>query len=210
MVYPIFGRTILPLFRSFVAEIRGLDKLPKHGGFILAANHIGFIDYFFVASVIVSHLDQKVYFISRPEKWWNYLGKGISSWLGRIEVNPDNKAGCLDEAINILKNQGVVFIYPEGVASKGKELNEGKTGVARLALGSGLPVVPLGIYAPIAYPGFWRSIKSLKDNFKKVKLYFGQPQYFTKPSEITKPILEEVTKKVMKEIAKLSGKHYPY
>jgi len=210
MVYPIARKTILPIFKSFVSEVEGIENLPRSGGFILAPNHIGFIDYFFLASVVIPHLNKKVHFISQKEKWWSTFGKGIDQWLGRIEVNPNDKKGCLDAAAKVLKNNGIVGIYPEGRASKSSELNKGKTGAVRLALFSGKPIVPVGLFAPMGYPNFVQSVSSLKKSYKKVKIYFGQPILFQENGEISKEKLEKITRQLMQEIAKLCNKNYPF
>lgn len=200
----------MPVFKSFVSEIKGLENLPLPGGFILAPNHVGFFDFFFLASVVIPYFNRKVHFISQKEIWWNILGRGMDKWLGRIEVDPENKKGCLEEASQFLKNNGIICIYPEGRASKGHELNKGKTGAVRLALFSNKPIVPVGLYAPLGYPTFDQSIRSLKKSYKKVKIYFGQPIFFKENSEITKERLEAMTKELMLEIAKLCDKSYPF
>jgi len=210
MVYPIFGKTILPIFRSFIREVKGLDNLPKSGGFILAPNHVGFVDYFFLGSVVIPYLNRKVHFISRKEKWWELFGKGVSDWLGRIEVDPFHKQACLDQAAEVLKKGGMVGIYPEGKASKGKRLNKGKSGAIRLSLTSGRPIIPVGIIAPIGYSSLTKSIQSLLTNYGKVKLHFGQPIYYKDTKNVTKKRLVKETRQLMQEIAKLSEKYYPF
>lgn len=210
MVYPIARKTILPVFKSFVSEVKGIDNLPRTGGFILAPNHVGLIDYFFLASVVIPHLNKKVHFISQKEKWWSTFGQGLDQWLGRIEVDPNDKKTCLAAAAKVLENNGIVCIYPEGKASKGSELNQGKTGAVRLAIFSGKPIVPVGLFAPLGYPNFVQSVSSLKKSYKKVKIHFGQPIFYKENGEITKARLEVMTKKLMLQIAKLCDKSYPF
>jgi len=210
MAYLIVRFTLLPFFRFFVSEINGIENLPKSGGFILAPNHIGFIDYFFISSALVARLKKKIHFISQPEPWWIILGKKVSDSLGRIELDPEDRSRCLLEAAKVIKNGGIVCIYPEGRASKGKELNQGKTGTVRLALDINCPIVPIGLYTPIASKSLFKSIVNLLASFRKVKLNIGQPITLTENSDPDKETLDRLTRGVMEQIAILSGKHYSY
>lgn len=106
----------------------------------------------------------------------------------------------------LLNDNKIVVIYPEGNANKGKELLRGKTGVAELSLRSGAPVVPLGI-------------RKAENSFKNI-IKVGKPMYFeeekklvektAKDSEEYYSLLRKITDNIMREISKLSGKPYIY
>jgi len=213
MAHPILRRTFFPFLRAFFRRVEGLENLPKSGPYIITANHIGFIDYFFIASVIIPYTKRKIHFLARKEKWREWLGDGIvkKCW-GAIIIDPENKSKCLEEALDYLINGEIVAIYPEGEASKSHdELFKGKTGVAKLALKSKAPVISIGVLGPIVNTySFMSVVKSLKYFYKKISLKIGQPMIFSNEGEMNEKLLEDVTRKIMKNIASLAGKHYPY
>lgn len=213
MVYPILRSTFFPFLRAFFKQIEGLENLPKNGPYIIAANHIGFIDYFFIASVIIPFTKRKIHFMAKGEKWRDWLGDRIvkKCW-GAIVIDPENKAKCLEEALDYLRQGEICAIYPEGEASKNpNELFKGRSGAARLSLISKAPVVPVGLEGPLvstcSFIDFFRNIFHF---YKKISMKIGQPLTFYSDGPINEKLLEEATRAIMKEIASLSGKNYPY
>lgn len=209
--FSIFARNLLgPVVKRFcIEEVRGKENIPQDTNFILAPNHQSYFDHFFVPFPIKEKLE-KVHFIGKLESKWQTLQWG---WFYRLaETIPINrktadKRKVLDKAIEVLKRGGIIIIYPEGKRNKKKELLPGKTGVAELALKSGLPVIPLGLI-----------YKDNKPPRLPVRLNIGQPLYFRKCenrqnfTEAHKEDLcaryREITDKIMREIAKLSEKSY--
>ena len=99
-------------------------------------------------------------------------------------------------------------IFPEGHRSYEHKLREGKTGVAKLALASHVPVIPVGIRGSSKI--LPRDSYFLK--FKRCEVNIGKPLYFEKyyKQQNNKKALKIVTHKIMKEISKLSNYSYPY
>lgn len=210
MAYPILRRTIFAFLRTFFGEIDGLENLPKIGPYIIASNHVGLIDYFFIASAIIPHTKRKIHFLSKREKWRDYLGDFIvKKWWGCIVIDPNNKEQSIIEAIDNLKKGEIVGIFPEGEANKGKELFQGKIGVAKLAIRSGALVVPVGFLGPLGSKSFITTIKNIIHSYKKVSIKIGKPMTFQR-QEINEQSLDEVTREIMKNIASLCGKTYLY
>lgn len=215
MAYPISRHTFFPLLRTFFGEINGLENLPKNGPYIIAANHVGNIDYFFIAAAIILFTKRKIHFIARREAWRDFLGDFIvKKWWGCIVIDPQNTEKCLEETENYLKRGRICAIFPEGGPSKhSKELFKGKTGLAKLALKTGIPVIPVGFWGPIGGPRrLIDFFKNLHDFYGKVYIQIGQPMTFLqiKNLEINKELLEQITREIMLEVAKLSGQIYPY
>ena len=100
----------------------------------------------------------------------------------------------LKKSLNILKNNNIVLLFPEGtrngIAKNGKIQN----GAALMTLKSGVPILPVGIQGGYKL-------------FSKVKINYGKPMYFDeyKDKEITKQVLEEVSNKIMNEIVRLTN-----
>lgn len=216
MLYPILSKTLLPLLLRRVKHLEGLENLPKNRPFIFCANHLGYLEGIFIKAVMIRHVHRNVYFIAK-EIYWRFFKKFIGQkateeWLGmipRLNVEP---AGSLAVAGEYLKKGAIIGIFPEGTRNFDPQfLLKGKTGAVRLALKARVPVVPMGYYGPVTRRkrqgiiGFFHSRE-------KIKIIIGQPIYFDEyyNKEITKELLDELTKKIMLEISKLCGKTYPY
>lgn len=214
MDYPIIRRTFFLILRNFFGKIEGLENLPKNCPYIIAANHVGNIDYFFIASAIIPYTKKKIHFIAKREKWRDILGDFIvKKWLGCIVTDPDHKEKVIDEALDYLRRGKICAIFPEGKASGNNiELLQGKTGVAKLALKSKLPVVPVGFFGPTSKESFVKSIKHLISSSGKVYIRIGQPITFnfSNNEEISQRLEGDITREIMKKIASLCDKVYPY
>ena len=105
-------------------------------------------------------------------------------------------------------NKKIIVIYPEGTRTLTGKLNQGRTGIARLALSAKVPVLPIGVIGTfqILPKGKW--IPKLK----RAELNIGKFLYFDKyyEKENNKKTLRLVTDIIMKEIAKLSKQKYNY
>lgn len=211
--YPVFRRLFFPIVRLFIREIKGIKNLPQRGPYIVAANHTSAMDGFFLATIIIPRIKKKVHFFSRYSKYGSSLGNWIARrWAGCILVDPDNKAESVKDGIRFLKKEKVVAIFPEGHSHKENYLKKGKTGVARLALETKAPVIPVGISSNMAT----KSEKAFYETFflmsDRMSIVIGKPIYFSEhnPGEITKESVEKVTRKIMKKIEELSRLPYNY
>jgi 1-acyl-sn-glycerol-3-phosphate acyltransferase len=83
-------------------------------------------------------------------------------------------------AHSILDHGGCVLIYAEGGRSRSGELGEARPGVGRLALESGVPVVPVAIHGSKGVRS-WRRLR-----FPKITIQYGEPIRFDQVAEPTK------------------------
>jgi len=145
-------------------HIEGLENIPKQGPAIVAFNHIAYLDPLCIG-YIVAKSGRKPRFLAKAEL---YQDKRIA-WLlrgaGQIEVKRGTRSApvALDQALAALEMGEVVVIFPEGTVTTDPDLQAGpvKTGVARLALKAGVPVVPCAIWGtanvwPKGYAHNWR------------------------------------------------------
>jgi len=173
------------------------DKIPVEGPLIIAANHLSHIDPAFIMTAVkrpVSYLSKKEHFDSR-------LRRLVFKQVGVIPV--DREAGGaegLEEAMEILKNDGAIGIFPEGTRSKDGKLGQGKTGVARLAAMTGAAVVPVAIRQT---DGVWPISKRIPRPWRKFYYKFGEPMYFP-VEEVNKESLRSFTDEIMGKIVILS------
>ena len=139
-----------PMLRVvFRPRASGLENVPEDGAAILASNHLSYADWLFMPLT----LPRRVSFVAKAEY---FTGKGIKGWLqktffsgsGQIPIDRSgaNAAeGALISAKGVLDKGELFGIYPEGTRSHDGKLYRGKTGVARLALETGVPVIPVAV-----------------------------------------------------------------
>jgi 1-acyl-sn-glycerol-3-phosphate acyltransferase len=209
MVYPIAKRIIPPIVKLWVKHIHGLQNIPNEGGFIIAANHASYMDHLIIMSIFVKHLNRKVHFLSKKEHFDTKLKSMWHSWAGAIPL--DREAGgeeALKSAIKKLKQGKIIAIHPEGTRSLTGKLLKAKTGMARLAIKSKVPVLPVGLIGTFEILPKGRYIPKAK----RATMNIGKPLYFDQyySKKITKSILNKSTIRIMKEIATLSNQKYDY
>jgi 1-acyl-sn-glycerol-3-phosphate acyltransferase len=200
-----------PMLRVvFRPRASGLENVPEDGAAILASNHLSYADWLFMPLT----LPRRVSFVAKAEY---FTGKGIKGWLqktffsgsGQIPIDRSgaNAAeGALISAKGVLDKGELFGIYPEGTRSHDGKLYRGKTGVARLALETGVPVIPVAVVGTdvVAPPGkkFGRLTRPI--------VRFGTPLDFSRYEgmENDRYILRSVTDEIMYEIMRLSGQEY--
>ncbi|MEV0723192.1 lysophospholipid acyltransferase family protein [Micromonospora purpureochromogenes] len=207
MKYIILGPLLRLIFRP---RVEGLHHVPATGPVILASNHLSFSDSIFTPLIV----PRKVTFVAKAEY---FTGKGIKGWLtkaffaGTGCIPVDRSGGraaqaALDTQLSVLRAGGVAGIYPEGTRSPDGRLYRGKTGVARLALESGAPVVPVAMLNldEIQPPG------KLIPKIARVRIRFGPPLGFSRYAGLAGDRFVEraVTDEIMYELMELSGREY--
>lgn len=202
------ARAVLtPPFRFlWKVTTEGLEHVPGDGGAIIAPNHISVLDSFFVPLV----LPRRITYVGKAE----YLDDWKTRWLfpamGMIPIDRsggDSSARALDAAAGILDAGELFGIYPEGTRARDGLLHKGHTGVARLALRTGSPIVPVGI---VGTDRVQPPDARLPLPFRRVHLRFGRPvdvrRYRGRTDD--RMLLRQITDEVMFEIAALSGQQY--
>jgi 1-acyl-sn-glycerol-3-phosphate acyltransferase len=174
------------------------------GAAILASNHLSFCDSLFLPLMA----PRKVVFIGKEEY---FVGTGLKGRLvaaffrgvGTIPVDRrggSEAADALDTALRVLKEGRLFGIYPEGTRSPDGRLYRGKTGVARLALASGAPVVPCALIGTDQVQPMGHR---LPKKIMRVEVRFGEPLRFPEDADP-----RAVTDEIVTAIQKLSGQEY--
>jgi len=145
---PVYGvsHAILEILYQvcFRGEIAGLENLPAHGGYIVAANHESLLD----PPIVGLYLPQQVRFFARRTLW----KPGIAAWwldaVGCIPVDRDGgrDVAALRGVLQALDDQRVVILFPEGTRSLDGRLQPPKPGIGFIACHSQAPVVPARIF----------------------------------------------------------------
>ena len=190
-------------------HVEGLEYVPRTGGVIFAGNHLSVADELFLGASVPRHLAfwaKSDYFDGTGVKGW--LNRNLMIGLGAIRVERSGGRAALtafDGAIPVLKGGDAVALYPEGTRSPDGRLYRGRTGVARLGVAAGVPIVPVGVLGtekvqPIGqpYPKPARGVITIK---------FGKPIDTTGHAD-DRTSLRALTDEVMAEIQKLTGQEY--
>jgi len=183
------------LMLAFRPKVRGLRHVPSKGPVIIASNHLSFSDSIFMPLVV----PRKVTFLAKSEYFTSPGPKGLLKKLTFIalgQVPVDRSGGRRSEAalitgLKVVADGDCIGIYPEGTRSPDGRLYKGRTGIARLAIESGAPVVT-GKVIP---------------NVKRVGMHFGEPMYFDGDSTDLQH-LRDVTDQIMNAIHAMSGQEY--
>lgn len=191
-------------------KTQGLEHVPATGPVILASNHLAVADSFYLPLVV----SRRITFLAKSEY---FTGKGLkgrlTAWFytvaGQVPIDrtdADSAQAALVTAERILKQGKLLGMYPEGTRSPDGRLYKGKTGLARLALETGVPVIPVAMIGTdvVNPPGskMWR--------FGKVEVRFGRPMDFSRFEGLAgnRFIERAVIDEIMYELMKLSGQEY--
>lgn len=189
-------------------NVEGLENVPRHGGALLAPNHLSALDSLFVPMA----LKRKITYVGKAEYLDEWKTRTLLPALGMIPIERsggDAAKRALDAAASVLNNGELFGIYPEGTRSRDGLLHKGHTGVARLALQTSCPIIPVGVIGAIEV----HSPESrLPRPFREVTVRFGEPidvgRYADRASD--RLVLRQITDEVMYAIRELSGQEYSH
>lgn len=199
-------RGLIRLIFNIIAriEVHGYENLPKNSSFVIATNHLGFVDVP-IAFYAINRWDM---FVVIGEKWRDV---GLYRWVGKHfnfifidRFNPDIKA--LRKIISLMEKNNILVIAPEGTRSRTGALIEAKPGVSYLATKLSRPIIPVAITGT--------EDKNLFGNLKRLRrshitLTAGLP--FTLPPlprENRDEVLKNYTDEIMCHIAALLPENY--
>lgn len=211
MIYRILELTLAPALRVvYDPQITGAEHVPTEGPVILAANHVSFADEFFTPLAA----RRRVVYFAKAEYFTapGLRGRAMAAFFrgcGHVPVeraDTRSAASVIDIGVDVLAEGRVLGIFPEGTRSPDGQLYKFRTGVARLALRSGAPVVPVGLVGTRDVQG----PDSKRWHRASVEVNFGRPLEFghLADQERSARVLREVTESIREQICKLSGQTY--
>ena len=195
---------LMILFRP---KVKGLRNVPIYGPVIIASNHLSFSDSIFMPLVV----PRKVTFLAKSEYFTSPGPKGLLKKLTFIalgQVPVDRSGGRRSEAalitgLKVLAEGQCLGIYPEGTRSPDGRLYKGRTGIARLAIESGAPIIPVAMFNTEKIQPTGKVIPKVM----RVKMIFGEPIYL-KGDSTDLNVLRLATDQLMSTLQKLSGQEY--
>ena len=162
---------ILTLPTILIYRVRGVgvENVPREGALVLAPNHFSQMDHFFVGV----YLRRKIRFMAKSQMFGPPVLTYIYKHGGVFPV----RRGHHDEeafktAHQILRQEGMLLVYAEGGRSRSGEMGTPKPGIGRIALESGVPIVPVAIHGSARVRG-WKRLR-----FPQVTVEFGEPLAF--------------------------------
>lgn len=123
-------------------KVTGLENLPPEGPIVLASNHPTNFD----APALQFGLTRPLFYMAKAELFHLMAFDVPARWLGAFPVyRGKGDAWAMQHARRLLENGQVVVMFLEGTRNKGRGLQRGKSGAARLALSMGCPIVPVAV-----------------------------------------------------------------
>ena len=190
----------------FKTDFRGREHLPRTGGFIVAVNHISYADPF--ATALFLHTSRRrPRFLAKHTLFKIPFAKQVLNGARQIPVFRDTAdAGlALRAAVDAVNAGECVVVYPEGTVTKDPALwpMVAKTGVARLALATGAPVVPIGQWGANEFLGAHKKLSVLPR--KVLRLRAGPPVELAQwaGAEPTAEVLRAMTGRIMRDVTAL-------
>jgi 1-acyl-sn-glycerol-3-phosphate acyltransferase len=189
----------------------GIENVPREGPAIIASNHLSFADHFFGPLPLprkVTYLAKAEYFTGRGPK--GLASKAFFHGMGQIPVDrTGGPAGerALRTGLRVLSQGKLLGIYPEGTRTPDGRLYRGKTGVARLALESGAPVIPCAMVNTFELMPAGRLLPRLR---YRPGVRYGKPLDFSRYAglESDRLVLRAITDEIMYAIMALAHQEY--
>ena len=198
----VLGPFFVALIRVFAPLLVRLDaselaRVPKKGPFILAMNHVNFLD----GPILLARLfPRRVVSLAKKETWDNPLLGFAASAIGAIPITRGGAdPAALRQVSRILAEGGFLYINPEGTRSRDGVLRRGKAGVVAIALRTGAPIIPLAFEG---LEGFGESIRKLRRT--RAVLHVGESfELMHSAADSTKESREAALDEIMRRIAAL-------
>lgn len=191
-------------------RVEGLENIPADGPAIMAGNHLSIADWLFGPLKLprrVTYLAKSEYFTTPGFK--GTLMRWFYSGAGQVPIDrsgADAAENALITGRRLLEEGKLLGLYPEGTRSPDGRLYKGKTGMARIALETGVPVIPIAMIGTdkVCPPGpfSWHR--------HRVTVKIGKPIDFSRFEGMggNRFVERAVTDEVMYELMQMSGQEY--
>ncbi|HEY6742188.1 MAG TPA: lysophospholipid acyltransferase family protein [Lapillicoccus sp.] len=203
----VLGPLLKLLFRPWV---QGEEHIPDEGAAIFASNHLSFSDSIFLPLMVprrMTFLAKSDYFTGRGLK-----GKATAAFFKGVGQLPVDRSGgkageaALSSGLRVLRRGELLGIYPEGTRSPDGRLYRGRTGVARMALEAGVPVLPVAMIGTDKAQPTGKKLPRIM----RIGIRIGRPLSFARYEgmEEDRFVLRSITDEIMYELMLLSGQEY--
>ncbi|MGX1811999.1 lysophospholipid acyltransferase family protein [Nocardia sp. NPDC055321] len=186
-------------------KVEGLHHIPADGPVIIAANHLAVVDSLYLALI----LPRRITFIAKQEYfttggWRGRVNRWVMNATGQVPVDRSGGAAggdSLSAAVGILRSGGIWGIHPEGTRSPDGRIYRGRTGVIRVAMETGAPVIPVVLSGTDRVnPRDRRFLRPAQ-----VRISIGRPRHFV-PAD--RHGVRRATDELMADLVRRSGRPY--
>jgi len=203
-------RVAAPLVRHVLRpHIEGLDRVPAKDAALLVGNHISAGDTYPVTICV----RRRIYFPGKKSLFTAKNPKGrllalVLRFAGQVPIDPqggESSHSSLDKLIELLRQGEMVGIFPEGTRSPDGRMYRFHTGVARLALTAGVPVLPMACVNTQLQRGFL-GLPTMKDAHFTIGAPLDFSEYFGRHDD--PEVLRQVTDQIAAVIQSMTGQSY--
>jgi 1-acyl-sn-glycerol-3-phosphate acyltransferase len=191
-----FARMLLtpPTMLLYRARAIATENVPASGPVLLAPNHFSQMDHFFCGV----YLRRKIRFMAKSQLFGPPVLTQIYTHGGVFPVRRGhNDEEAFKTAYAILDRGGTVLVYAEGGRSRSRNLGDPRPGIGRIALESGVPVVPVAIHGSAGVRG-WKRLR-----FPKVTVQYGEPLAFPVEAAPSRERQLEVSREVFDQVRRM-------
>lgn len=162
--------------------VTGQENIPKEGGAIIAINHVGYLDFALAGTALLSS-KRYVRFMAKKEIFDNKIAGPLMRGMHHISVDRSAGSSSFVAAMRALRSGEFIGIFPEGTISTSFEIKEIKSGAVRLAMGAGVPIIPVIVWGSqrIWTKGLPRNLKRQK---VPISIAIGKPIWFKKDDDV--------------------------
>lgn len=162
--------------------VTGQENIPTDGGAIIAINHVGYLDFALAGTALLPS-NRYVRFMAKKEIFDNKIAGPLMRGMHHISVDRSAGSSSFVAAMRALRSGEFIGIFPEGTISVSFEIKEIKSGAVRLAMGAGVPIIPVIVWGS---QRIWT--KGIKRNLRRQKvpitIAIGKPILFTKEDDV--------------------------
>ena len=184
----------------FKLQVRGIEKLPKSGPYILSSNHQSYLDAAILASVLPSEVFAKVFAVGTSDIFGQGLMLRLARSLRVVVVDPDaNLIPAMRAGAFGLRQGRALILYPEGERSIDGTPRVFKKGAAILSIHMQAPIVP------VAIDGFYQAWPRNRpfQGFAPLSITFGDPIIPPPESEASEAAYEKLTAELRARVVKM-------
>lgn len=198
--YYTLGATLRGAFRI---QMEGRENIPMKGPAILASNHFSYADHF----LFPAKVPRQIFYISKAQHFDHKLQGWLFKQWGVIPLKRGaGDQGAFNQALEVLRRGDLFGIFPEGTRSTDGRVHKGHTGVIRMALMTGAPVIPVGMTNTdtiLPKNESW-------PKFKRCVINVGKPMDLSgyQGMENDRDVCRKLTDELMREVARLAGREY--
>lgn len=184
----------IPTILLYRVTVRGRRNVPKRGAAVIAPNHFSQADHFFVGVYLL----RKIRFMAKSQ----LFGPSVLTYILKVGGVFPVRRGHRDEkafetAYELIDQGELLLVYAEGGRSRSKRLGSAKPGIGRIALETGVPIIPTAIHGSAGVRG-WKRLR-----FPRVTVAYGEPLTFVVEREPSRARQQEVADQIFARVREL-------